>query len=179
MWKWASMSCALCVLGTACARTDDDARGPSVEVDASLIDNPVDEYGYSIVGESIYPPLYQRVEEKCVAALSSGAEECSADDDCGPGFACVCGFQQGRSLSNQCMPAECRSTADCNGSKCLLSLGDPAEECCDSGHLGLVCSRSESTCQHGGDCIGNGIACRYDGDLDYFECKPVGCSCGE
>jgi hypothetical protein len=172
--SWASGLCALCLFATGCAAEVDEGPGPSGDVDPSLIDNPIDEFGYSIVGEDIYPPLYQRVEAKCVPLVSGKPEVCSTDDDCGQGFACLCGHE----YANRCVPAECRSTADCNGGKCLVSRGAADDECCDRGHLGLVCSRSESTCQHGGDCPGNGIACIYDERLDFFECKPVSCSCG-
>jgi hypothetical protein len=145
------------------------------DADAALRDHPVDEFGYAIVGDDVYPPLYQRVEAKCVPLSAGLSGECDADEDCGPGFACICGVG---SLVNRCVPAECRTSADCNGGRCLLSLGSAPEDCCVNGHLGLVCSRSASTCRHGGDCLGNGIACIYDEQLDYFECKPNGCSCG-
>jgi hypothetical protein len=66
------------MLATGCAAKVDDEPGPSREVDPSLIDNPIDERGYSIVGEDVHPPLYQRVETKCVPILS-GNPRCELD----------------------------------------------------------------------------------------------------
>lgn len=138
---------------------------------------PVDEYGYSVVGVDVYPPLFERVEAKCVPGIAGQPGECTTDDECGAGFACLCGWLQTRLLKNQCVPAECRSSADCNGGKCLINL-DFADACCPYGHqLELVCSRSASTCDEGGDCPGNGRACIYDEAIDLFECKSLGCSC--
>jgi hypothetical protein len=145
-------------------------------VDAALVDGPVDEHGYSIVGGDVFPPLYQRVVAKpCPSdALHNG--ECLTDEDCGQGSACVCGSQPGRAAWNQCLPAECRAMADCPGGRCLLSLGTT---CCGNGHTGLVCSRAASGCSSGEDCAGNGIACLYDTTLDRFECRPFGCNCSQ
>lgn len=182
-------SCVLCALAIACTsstsqqRTDATAgEEPSAGDgggDGSRLDNPVDEFGYSIVGENVFPPLYQRVEAKCVEAVAGAPSECTSDDDCGPGFACLCGYQQGRDLGNQCVAAECRMGADCEGGKCLLSWGSLHTECCGYGRPSLVCNRPGSTCQHGGDCVGNGVACIYDKQLDYFQCKPLTCACGD
>jgi len=179
MRHWAP--CLLCVVVIACTSRSSQPRdqtagdaAASGEGDAALIDNPIDEHGYSIVGDDVFPPLYQRVEARCARSASGVPSACAADDDCGSGFACICGHF----LDNQCVPAECRTSADCDGGKCLLSLNSAATECCGYGRPSLVCSRSASTCQHGGDCPGNGIACIFDPSLDYFECKRLECSCG-
>jgi hypothetical protein len=173
---------ALCFLAPACAEPTGPERGDVGEqetrADARAPDYPVDEFGYAIVGEDVFPALHERVEALACPNVDRLPMQCSKDDDCGPGFACLCGFFQGLGLvDRQCVPAECRSAADCDGGRCLLSLGSRPDDCCAYGRLGLVCSRSASTCRHGGDCPGNGIACIYDSGLDRFECTPLGCMC--
>ena len=178
-WSRAGLSFALAVAWTlsGCSGSSRGDTHDATIADSSLIDNPVDEEGYSLVGEDVHPALYQRVFVASCTENNPELDECVADGDCGEGFACVCGFHLGTATFNECWPAECRSMADCDGGQCLLSIGGRGDACCDSGAFGLFCSRSASTCQHGGDCPGNGIACIYDDSLDLFECKLHGCSC--
>jgi hypothetical protein len=152
----------------------------NANANANPTDHPVDKFGYAMVGDDDYPPLYQRVEAVACTDINQLPGQCSTDDDCGAGFACLCGFLQGLggATGGQCVPAQCRSATDCKGGRCLLSLGNPPKNCCTYGHLGFFCSRSASTCRQGGDCTGNGSACLYDDGLDRFECKPFGCQCG-
>jgi hypothetical protein len=142
------------------------------------LDGPVNEFGYSIVGGDEYPPLFQRVKAQPCEGVQVEIGVCATDADCGLGFACVCGVTGVGLFGSQCMPAECRSQSDCDGGRCLVSVGNRANECCEYGKLGLFCSRAGSTCQEGLDCLGNGRACAYDVGTDRFACQPFGCSCG-
>jgi hypothetical protein len=157
-----------------------DASEPLTHADARpTTDHPVDDFGYSIVGDDIYPPLYERVEPVSCTSPDLVPGECVTDADCGTGFACLCGSLQGFGgiVGGTCVPAECLTGADCESGHCLVSLGNRPDHCCSFGRMGLFCRRSASTCQHGGDCLGSGRACIYDEGLDHFECKAFGCSC--
>jgi hypothetical protein len=132
--------------------------------------------GYAIVGDDVFPPLLERVLAiDCQPGTS--ASECISDSDCGPGNACSCGGLPGLSSANRCIPAECRTSAECVDAPCLLSLGG-TKECCVFGNAGLFCGRKASTCLDGGDCPGNGQACVYKASTDRFECQPLTCQCG-
>jgi hypothetical protein len=133
-----------------------------------------DDRGYAIVGLDIYPPLLSRV--RAVPCGASAGSACTADSDCGAGQACICA---GLLLTphNVCAPAECRSSEDCATGLCLLSLGAlPDAGCETAAKPGLYCKRAASTCQHGGDCPGNGNACVYIASRDRFECGAFTCS---
>jgi hypothetical protein len=133
--------------------------------------------GWAVVGLDVFPPLNRRVAAVPCPDGPSANDECATDAECGAGFACACGGPQGFGFVNLCVPAECRSSADCGGGACLLSLGSKPGACCAYGNLGLFCERSASTCRSGGDCPGNGIACMYAAGNDRFECQTYSCSC--
>lgn len=156
---------------------EDGAAARSTAQDA-FIDSPSasDDLGYALAGEDLYPPLFHRVMPVTCPASPYALSACRSDEDCGDGFACVCGVT-GLAYANICVPAECRSDADCGGGLCLMSLGSVPDACCAFGELGLFCSRETSLCDSGGDCPGNGIACMYSSANDRFECRPFGCSC--
>lgn len=156
-----------------------DAGVQAMQSDAPQTDHhPADAFGYAVVGADVFPPLYERVEALACKDDIGLPKQCTTDDDCGRGFACLCGLIQGLGLiAGQCVPAECRSGADCGGGRCLLSIGSRANDCCAFGHLGFFCSRSASTCRDGADCTGNGIACIYVDGHDAFECRPAACTC--
>jgi hypothetical protein len=136
-----------------------------------------DANGYAIVGLDLFPPLLERVlAVDCQGA--GGSAECSSDSDCGLGKACVCGGLSGLGIANRCIPAECRTGADCVDAPCLLSLGSAPDDCCLFGNAGLFCGRKDSTCLDGEDCPGNGQACMYKASSDRFECQPLTCQCG-
>lgn len=120
-----------------------------------------DEQGYAVVGDDLFPPLERRV--RAVACPDGGA--CVVDADCGDGMACYC---REAWLPARCVPAECRTGADCAGD-CLVSI--EAGDCA----LRLVCARRASTCRDGGDCPGNGTACVYEEAADRFACSLEHC----
>jgi hypothetical protein len=163
------------------ACSDDGGRdvGPSAAPDTPQAGSDApDPSGYAVVGEDVYPPLLHRAEAvPCADSVSdSDFLACATDRDCGDGFACECaGFDHG--FASRCIPAECRSDADCGGGHCLLSMGSRPDDCCSFGQVGLFCERPGSTCHDGGDCPGNGIACMYAPATDRFECQLLSCSC--
>jgi hypothetical protein len=64
----------------------------------------------------------------CVQQVCT-VDRCLVDDDCGPGFVCVCANQFPHSLTaNACIASSCRIDADCGqDGRCALSRGgDPA-----------------------------------------------------
>jgi hypothetical protein len=171
--------CAACGGAGSTARDAGDAGGIDSPADVAVGDAAIehDPGGWAIVGLDVFPPLVRRVAAVPCPGAPMASDQCTSDADCGPGAACACGGPQGFGLVNLCVPAECRSDADCGGGACLLSLGSQPGACCSYGNLGLFCERSTSTCRHGGDCPGNGIACIYSAAKDLFECQPRPCSC--
>jgi hypothetical protein len=151
--------------------------GSATSPEAQSIEQPYGP-GYALVGEDVFPPLVRRTSSEPCTAPFGDPGECVTDADCESGFACVCGGPPGLSDRNRCLAAECRTSADCGGGDCLLSLGSEPEGCCTFGALGFYCERSESSCRSGGDCPGNGVACLYAAATDRFECQPSSCTCG-
>jgi hypothetical protein len=90
---------------------------------------------------------------------------CLQDDDCGPGFACLCGSPVG-----QCVAATCRTNGDCPSGACRLDLGNG----CNS--ASLSCASPADMCQGPADCSAGGLsACTSDGAV--FACGG-GCVIG-
>jgi hypothetical protein len=132
-----------------------------------------------MVGLDIFPPLMQRVVAVDCKAGTLASAECISDSDCGAGKACVCSGLPAFGAFNRCLPAECRTSAECVDAPCLLSLGGTEDDCCTFGNAGLFCGRSGSTCRGGEDCWGNGQACIYRASNDRFECQLLTCKCGD
>lgn len=96
---------------------------------------------------------------------------CTTDDECGPGGACVCplrgptDFELGLAYQRvaACMPANCRTDADCPGTRCAVSVGG----CYDV--EGLYCHTPEDECEGHADCPGGG-RCAYSTDMGRWIC---------
>ncbi len=73
-------------------------------------------------------------------------DTCSSDADCGAGKACECDLYGG----NQCLTANCRSDADCDG----LGCSPTASEHCGNMHgtVGYYCHTKRDECVDDGDC---------------------------
>ena len=101
-----------------------------------------------------------------------GPPECDEDSQCATGRACVCAG--GYTLSgnarfgvvarNQCSPAQCRSSADCDGYACGLSISGA---CRDVG--GFYCHTQQDECTLNSDCA-RGSECGYDTQRSRWRC---------
>ncbi|MEE2787213.1 MAG: ferritin-like domain-containing protein [Myxococcota bacterium] len=92
---------------------------------------------------------------------------CETDDDCGRGQVCLCANVRGASA--QCVPAGCRTNADCDSGECAIQFinGCPGE-------LVVQCRTDRDTCRTDADCP--------DGQCGFrqgrFACEPPGPVCG-
>lgn len=93
---------------------------------------------------------------------------CARDDDCGDGFACVC---EGRAVvgpsehglfKSRCVPADCRTDADCPEGRCAISVG----RCTVPRRL--ACRGEDDACSTHRDCAG-GLCSISDGE---WACVP-------
>jgi hypothetical protein len=154
----------------AAATVQDGGRDGKPAADGGRDVRPPDQGGYAIVGADLYPPLQHRIA--AIPCRPDPAAECTRDDDCGAGRACVCSDFIG---GHACRPAECRTDGDCAGGLCLLS--GPRGRCACSGWTaGLYCERPDSLCKDSGDCPGNGVACVFVGKTNRFECGGITCT---
>ena len=100
-------------------------------------------------------------------------ESCQSDTDCPAGTLCMCGskgdqMQAVPPTSNRCVPAECRTDADCSG---------PGAHCvavytCSSSDPRFYCRNATAKCQSDDDC-GSGERCSYDVDAGKWACGPT------
>lgn len=107
----------------------------------------------------------------------SCVDTCQTDDDCGAGEACLCsaGVDLGGGEFTQldelprCVPAECRSAADCDGQPCgiVLSLGCKRP-------VALRCRAPTDACLSNADCAG-GQAC--GAEESEWVCQDLGATC--
>ena len=106
-----------------------------------------------------------------------GAPDCTTDEDCGAGFACICGGIPGM-YRNACLPAACRTDADCASGRCLLSLSTGSDlPCCDYGDFGgLFCATPADECEDDNNCD-PGESCAWRSDLGHFACYEHICIC--
>jgi hypothetical protein len=85
-------------------------------------------------------------------------ELCETDEDCGAGMACVCsagvlvdpdGGSQSLWGLPQCVPAECKSAADCSGSPCGIVIDSACRE-----PVQLRCRSPLDQCSTDFNCLG-------------------------
>lgn len=95
--------------------------------------------------------------QRCVA--SYGSEDyctcitpCAGDADCGPDEACLCAETQ--DWITLCLPASCRTDADCDGFECGVS-----RDCC--GIRRLMCRTGDDACHGDAQCE------------EYYECQAI------
>jgi hypothetical protein len=108
----------------------------------------------------------ERAHGECVLSESSDTYcryGCTRDDECAPGFACVCGHTIGR-----CQRARCRSDADCGDGLRCLGWDSPG---CGGGYP-LSCQTAEDECIGDADC-GAGEVCGLGYYADRRRCRPV------
>jgi hypothetical protein len=69
---------------------------------------------------------------------------CASDADCADGEACLC--DEGNKGITRCLPAECRTDADCGGTECGVSTDNCALE------NRLACRTADDECHGSPDC---------------------------
>jgi len=100
---------------------------------------------------------------------------CEVDGDCAPNAACLCasgvaveGGYEGYVPFSQCVPAGCRTDADCGEFRCALSPG-----ICGWGTLtGLFCRTPDDECAAEQDCVDAGLGnlCQFAPDQQRWVC---------
>ena len=101
-------------------------------------------------------------------------ESCQSDADCPAGTLCMCGSKGDEMnavvpTSNRCVPAECRTDADCSGpgAHCVMQAPRSLAE------AQFYCRDATDKCQGDDDC-GSSERCLYDTDTSKWACKPGG-----
>lgn len=102
-------------------------------------------------------------------------DECFADDDCGPGRLCMCGY--GEDGNHVCVQASCRTDADCTGGQ--LCSPTVTASCPNlSPVVGYYCHTDEDECRTDADCALDTADsyCIFDGDLAHWRCSRERCT---
>lgn len=107
-------------------------------------------------------------QEGCNCAYS-----CASDADCNAGEACVPpGLVSDEVSWAQCVPAECKTDADCTSAECALTTYD--DGC--SYQTYLTCREATDACRTDADCTdGKPCAADYVGTI---ECQSIDCAIG-
>jgi len=106
---------------------------------------------------------------RCVHARFShcGYDACMSDAECPSGRACACATD-----GNRCVPANCRSDADCGGRGC-----SPSEARTCNSHEGIVgyyCHTPKDSCTDSNDCGGATSDCEYSPEEGRWTCVDHG-----
>jgi hypothetical protein len=80
---------------------------------------------------------------------------CASDADCADGEACLC--EEAQTWITRCLPADCRTDADCGGYECGVST----DECYEANRL--ACRTADDVC-HGFAQCEDGYLCGDLGD---------------
>lgn len=100
-------------------------------------------------------------------------DACGSDGDCGAGMACLCAGELGAKTSvNICIPADCKTDADCHGYSCsptfvALDKGECRSE--SQPYQGLRCHTPDDRCVDDEDC--NGGECVYSDAKRHWVCS--------
>jgi hypothetical protein len=116
--------------------------------------------------------------EVCVFGVSAGndlqctcAPTCRTDVDCGEDQACFLSPYADRSFPERsharCIPAQCRTSADCENGRCILSLVN--EACSTSAKL--ACMDDSSACFVDSDCPKSDYGCNVSRPINGY-CQP-------
>jgi hypothetical protein len=124
-------------------------------------------------------PVNHRVDPvTCPASAgdSFGADECLSDADCAAGSGqtevCSCAgntFEYAHATRNLCVPADCRTDAECAPYLCSPSNGDGGPF---YGVQGYYCHTPNDTCSNDSDCVNNGTQgyCMFSVLSDHWTC---------
>jgi hypothetical protein len=134
--------------------------------------------GRSDIGSNLAPPAASKRSEsragRAVPECGTGAGmKCRASSDCAANESCICRPDGGYS---SCVPADCRTDADCGAGACLETLERQAGDLsCASSRVGLHCSSAGDECTPGAGSCDNAPdrACIFDTDSKRFACAPL------
>lgn len=122
------------------------------------------------------PALHRTAPVSCTASPgdSFGADECLADTDCSGGGVCSCAgntFEYAHTTRNICVPANCRTDADCGSEVCSPSNGDGGPF---YGVQGYYCHTGADTCGNDSDCGTNSSGqrgyCMFSAQVNHWTC---------
>jgi hypothetical protein len=101
-------------------------------------------------------------------------DDCFTDDDCGASHVCLCAG--GSSGAHICVPANCRTNADCEGGQ-SCSVTRP-ETCSNLGGVaGYYCRTASDGCRSDADCNASGAGfCVYQGQTARWDCSYQHCT---
>jgi len=92
---------------------------------------------------------------------------CASDADCAADEACVCEMAYPNNFATRCVPADCRTDADCGGLECGISRS----ECRFVDRL--TCRTAADECHGDANCPGNSYFCSYDEEIMHWQCFEV------
>lgn len=99
--------------------------------------------------------------------------KCRTSTDCAADESCLCRPEGGYST---CVPADCRTDADCGSGACLETLERSASDLsCSTSRVALRCSSVGDECTPGEVSCSDGQdrACIFDTDSKRFACAPL------
>jgi hypothetical protein len=120
------------------------------------------------------PTVHRTTEQACATSGgdTNGADECTVDTDCSGGGVCSCAgntFEYAHETRNLCVPANCRTDADCGAYMCSPSdsSGGPFY-----GVQGYYCHTAHDTCTVDSECVQNGQQgyCMFAPEVGYWSC---------
>lgn len=144
---------------------------------ADVFANQIEQCSGRGLGEPL-PTAPCSADADCPSGASCGpsrvcyrAPQCEADSQCGPGMACVCaGVSKNQAIVsfNHCVPATCRSEAECGGYRCGVS---DSKLC---GTLdGFYCRTPRDECSGIADCDGGDVCAYSDADSRWRCVEPL------
>jgi len=99
--------------------------------------------------------------------------ECKDHADCQASQACICRPDGGYS---NCVPADCRTDADCGGGSCVETLERAEKDLtCATARVSLHCSSAKDECKPGAGSCGDSPdhSCIFDTDTKRFMCASL------
>lgn len=96
---------------------------------------------------------------------------CASDEDCASTESCLCASAKeagtyGPAGASTCLPSECTSSADCEGSPCGLT-----QDICQQS-VAFYCHASDDACLWDSDCAGNEL-CEYSEQDGRWACQQM------
>jgi hypothetical protein len=122
------------------------------------------------------PTVHRTAPVACTASAGDdqGSDECLADADCAGSGVCSCAgntFEYAHATRNLCVPANCRTDAECGPEVCSPSFGDAGPF---YGVQGYYCHTASDTCGNDSDCgtdnLGRQGYCMFAATAGHWTC---------